>query len=186
MEAYTLKNISTEQKELFKRWIADNYEIEEEEDLLEQYDSDIDEASTVILPGLSNIAGSYAMKELDPIAYRCGFLDFLHCLDCHDLNDYDLGTGYIEGEVDDIFEEFVEAVLLQYRYVVNLDERGVYSASVLDCTDKEVFHVENEEDGSLWLCDDGFMKHCEDMDGLTVYLIDMGIIPDDSIIEFVG
>lgn len=70
-----------------------------------------------------------------------------------------------------------------YRHVVDLDERGSYLASVRDEADRTVFEIRagaelGEDETSIF--DDGFMRHRDDMDGLTEYLVHLGIIPAGS------
>lgn len=67
-----------------------------------------------------------------------------------------------------------------YSYVVNLNERGCFSASVYDSNEKSVYEVRGgdelgEDESSL--VDDGFMDHMEDLEGLTSYLQSLSIIP---------
>lgn len=62
-----------------------------------------------------------------------------------------------------------------YHYIVDLDERGIYKAHVEHSeTGQTVFELSNEdEDGNtsdLWIIEDGFMRHTEDMRGLERYL----------------
>lgn len=68
-----------------------------------------------------------------------------------------------------------------YYLVVNLDERGDYSATVYDPNDKAVYQIESA-DQVREMQDDGFLKYKpdEDLDRLTRYLMDMDIIPNFS------
>lgn len=68
-----------------------------------------------------------------------------------------------------------------YYLVVNLDERGEYSATVYNPDDKSVFEIDSAEYMSE-LIEDGFLKYKADEDllGLTRYLISVGIIPKYS------
>lgn len=88
-----------------------------------------------------------------------------------------------------------------YR-VVDMDERGIYRAHVEDADGREVFSYSNEYEeerevlddegkptgeyetvtilGELWLIDDGYMKHVDDLAGLERYLKEMKIIPWDA------
>jgi hypothetical protein len=61
-------------------------------------------------------------------------------------------------------------------YFTDLDERGEYQAHVLDMdTDETVMTIQNDEDGSLYLIEDGFMHNIDDMGGLLLYLGDLGL-----------
>lgn len=69
-----------------------------------------------------------------------------------------------------------------YAYHVNLDERGDFRADVRDRQGKTVFEIEapaQSEDQST-IFDDGYMKDKHDLDGLTEYLRELGIIPADG------
>lgn len=68
-----------------------------------------------------------------------------------------------------------------YYLVVNLDERGEYSASVYDPNDKSVFEIESAEQVNE-MQTDGFLKYApdEDLDRLTKYLMNMDVIPNGS------
>jgi hypothetical protein len=61
-------------------------------------------------------------------------------------------------------------------YVTDLNERGEYQAHVLDMdTNEIVMTIQNEDDGSLYLIEDGFMRNIEDMDGLLWHMVDAGL-----------
>jgi len=71
-----------------------------------------------------------------------------------------------------------------YAWVIDLNERGYFSAHVEDATGTIVFSCNNEEDdgdggitlGEVWLTADGFMRHIHDVNGLTDYLRNMACI----------
>lgn len=65
------------------------------------------------------------------------------------------------------------------RYNINLDERGDFSATVYDGTDKEVFSISSMEELNQ-LTEDGFMKHGRDVVGLREYLVNVGMLPRDA------
>ena len=79
---------------------------------------------------------------------------------------------------------------IEYEYVVNMDERGVYDADVLNPkTNKSIFNIhydESEEDNPSTPWEDGFMKNEEDMDGLELYLQDLKAIKQTDTIKYVG
>lgn len=50
------------------------------EDYTDQYDEMLDELYEVNIAGYS-FSTAYALKELDPIAYRCGLLDYVDSLE---------------------------------------------------------------------------------------------------------
>jgi len=61
-------------------------------------------------------------------------------------------------------------------YYVNLDERGDFYADVRDPSGATIFEVRSEEDGSIALIEDGFMRHKTDLDGLAEHLVSLGLI----------
>jgi hypothetical protein len=70
-----------------------------------------------------------------------------------------------------------------YKFVVNLNERGSFSASVYDAEDNSVYELRGgdelgEDESSL--VDDGFIRSFEDLDGLAKYLQSIGIIPANT------
>lgn len=72
-----------------------------------------------------------------------------------------------------------------YGYYVNLDERGSFNADVRDRSGKSVYEVkagDELKEGESSIFEDGFMKHKDDLVGLTKYLREMGVIEKDSII----
>jgi hypothetical protein len=74
------------------------------------------------------------------------------------------------------------------HYIVDLDERGIYKCHVENCNGKIIWEASNEdeEDGEFWPVRDGFMKNTKDMNGLTDYLIDLGIIRESVSIKYIG
>ncbi len=68
-----------------------------------------------------------------------------------------------------------------FYLVVNLDERGEYSADVRNPKDEVVYSIEDSEQMNS-LIQDGFLKYKadEDLNRLTKYLMDLGIIPNNS------
>ena len=86
---------------------------------------------------------------------------------------------YTLGEIHKYFD-----IARLYGWVIDLDERGSFWAHVEDAGGTIVFSCNNEEDdgegnitlGELWLTADGFMRHSEDMSGLTGYLASVGVI----------
>jgi hypothetical protein len=72
----------------------------------------------------------------------------------------------------------------QFGYITDLDERGEYQAHVLDMdTDEIIMAIQNDEDGSLYLVADGFMKHVDDMAGLLWHMVDVGLAHKGDTLE---
>jgi hypothetical protein len=61
-------------------------------------------------------------------------------------------------------------------FYINLDERGAFYADLRDENEESLYEIHSEDDGSISLIEDGFMRHKEDLDGLQAYLVDMGMI----------
>jgi hypothetical protein len=73
-----------------------------------------------------------------------------------------------------------------FGYVINLDERGSFSADVRDLKDRTLYEVksDDEEEGVIWQVEDGFMKHARDINGLHQYLIHLDILkPTDRLLS---
>lgn len=71
-----------------------------------------------------------------------------------------------------------------YGYYVDLDERGVFQASVRDEDDSIIYSIDTSEDTfDIFEC--GFMRNTSDIQGLTGYLVDMEVIqPEDRILGY--
>lgn len=67
-----------------------------------------------------------------------------------------------------------------FGYYVNLDERGDFYADVRDPSGETVFELHAEEDGTIGLIEDGFMRHKTDLGGLRDHLADLGLIGPDA------
>jgi hypothetical protein len=76
----------------------------------------------------------------------------------------------------------------QLTYTVDLDERGVFKAHVANDYGTVLFEINSEDDdeGQIWLVEDGFMRHARDVDGLHDYLISMGIAKAVSTLRIEG
>ena len=64
-----------------------------------------------------------------------------------------------------------------YTFTENLNERGIWSFSVYDADEREVYayRFEGGEDESS-IIEDGFMRHQSDFVGLAKYLTSLGIL----------
>lgn len=74
----------------------------------------------------------------------------------------------------------------KFCYSIDLDERGVFRASVSDAKDKTVFSIhiddadEDADSSDSNIFEDGFMKHPNDIAGLEEYLKSLGVIPKNG------
>lgn len=64
------------------------------------------------------------------------------------------------------------------KYYINLDERGEFFADVRR-DDKTIFEIKGSE-----IFEDGFMKHKNDLIGLSQHLYELGILGYAEKIEF--
>ena len=80
--------------------------------------------------------------------------------------------------------EILASEIPRFEYHINLDERGSFYADVRNAaTNETVFEIKagnelGEDETSIF--EDGFMRDKHDMDGLTSYLTDLGIIPQGA------
>lgn len=141
-----IKDLSAEELSRFAEWIAEEYDILSEDEVEKLWDECLDEYP-VNIAGLK-FSASYALQQLDPTAYRCGFSEFTDG-DYYDLCDYSLGDGWIETDPEELLEDFMDQVLLQYHYIVDVVECPIYR---MPCTltglDAE---LDNCEEGSYIL-----------------------------------
>ena len=80
-----------------------------------------------------------------------------------------------------------------YSYIIDLNERGMFTAHVENKNGNEILGITNDdnednENGQLWLIEDGYMKHITDLVGLKDYLLNTVQIvnPDDKIVMVGG
>lgn len=81
----------------------DNFEIGEDK-YDENYDEWLDEIYGEIMIGNISFLPSRILKELDPIAYRCGFSDYIDSLDIEDDEEYQ----ELQTELEEAKEELAE------------------------------------------------------------------------------
>lgn len=81
----------------------DNFEIDEDK-YDENYDEGLDEIYGEIMIGNISFLPSRILKELDPIAYRCGFSDYIDSLDIEDDEEYQ----ELQTELEEVKEELAE------------------------------------------------------------------------------
>ena len=89
-------------------------------------------------------------------------------------------------EASELADVEPEAEPTTYKLVVDLNERGSFRAHVENYKGEEVFsYVGGDElaDDETDLAEDGFLRHLTDKEGLTLYLIDLKVIPHDSTID---
>lgn len=69
-----------------------------------------------------------------------------------------------------------------YGYRINLDERGLFSADVVEDDGHELYEVKSDPDAwdEIHEVEDGWMRHARDLVGLTAYLVHLGKIARGS------
>jgi methyl coenzyme M reductase subunit C-like uncharacterized protein (methanogenesis marker protein 7) len=94
-------NLTTEQEAI----IEERLQGKSEDEMKEVYDEYIDDESNseVNILGLT-YSPSQVLKEIDPIAYRCYFNDWLDGMDLVEIDGY----YYDTKEVEDLLEELAE------------------------------------------------------------------------------
>jgi len=102
----------------------------------------------------------------------------------NDINYYDPERVYVGvgGFIPYVFEKGGKNTrFTDYYLVVNLDERGLYSADVRNPMDEIVYKINSAEEMNQMI-EDGFLKYKadEDLNRLTKYLMDMDFIPNGS------
>jgi predicted nuclease with TOPRIM domain len=96
-----------------KEWDRDNIELDPD-DYEEQFCSMMDDEGDVIIWGYT-YSPSYALKELDPTAFRCSLNDYVSCLDIEDTKEYkelqeeieslEENVSNLEDELSDLEDE---------------------------------------------------------------------------------
>lgn len=73
-----------------------------------------------------------------------------------------------------------------YTFHVDLDERGMFHASVRNRNDRVLFEIkldealpEEEQSNPI---QDGWMKHNRDLKGLREYLVHLGVVTDKAVL----
>ena len=69
-----MKTLEKKDAALFLAWLEENNHIIPERDIERMYEDMLDEYPVVI--GSLEYSGSHVLQNIDPIAYRCGFLDY--------------------------------------------------------------------------------------------------------------
>ncbi len=89
-----LKNKLSSKKQDLK-----NFEIDPD-DFETEFDDLLNESGPVRIAGLE-FDQAYALKELDPTAYRCGLLDYIDSIDKSEVEEY----KNLESEIEDLESE---------------------------------------------------------------------------------
>ena len=71
------------------------------DDYEDQFDESLDDSIPEIEIGCLTYSPSHVLKNVDPVAYRCGLNDFVDSLDIEDSDEY----KELQSEIDDIQDE---------------------------------------------------------------------------------
>lgn len=77
------------------------YQIITESEALEMYEEMLDECNPMVTIGSLQYFPSTVLKEVDPIAYRCGFNDYVDSLTDSDIYVEDLTDSEINLETEE-------------------------------------------------------------------------------------
>jgi hypothetical protein len=69
-----------------------------------------------------------------------------------------------------------------FGYYINLDERGDFYADVRDVSGESVFEIRVDAGDEDNIFTDGFMSDKNDIMGLKAYMVDLGILKEDSLL----
>lgn len=84
------------------------------------------------------------------------------------------------GDVKTAIENLQENYSPEFHYMINMDERGEFSADVRDDSGKTIYEIKNDEEGNVPEIEDGFMRHTTDIEGLEKHLKSLDIMPKKS------
>lgn len=91
---------------------------------------------------------------------------------------YELVSEELNNEIIEEWEQDQEKIT--FHYFIDLDERGEFYADIRDNEGNTVYEIKTNEEGTIDLIDNGFIKNTKDLLGLEKYLKKMNIIPHDS------
>lgn len=93
--------------------------------------------------------------------------------------------GYPIGEMQCISHKSLSPVVRQFKFIVDLDERGEFNFHVEDEGEKIVYESHNDlgDLDTSTIFQDGFMKDAGDLAGLRDYLASLGIMGKDDVLS---
>ena len=96
-------------KAIFLDWLRDNGYVVTESEVEREYDAELDEYPVVI--GSLEYSGSHVLQNIDPIAYRCGFLDYVDSMSLDQLCDYGMDSDDYVEDIDSLWDDFEEMLV---------------------------------------------------------------------------
>ena len=91
---------------IFLSWLEENDHIITERDAERMYGDMLDEYPVVI--GSLEYSGSHVLQNIDPIAYRCGFLDYVDSMSLDQLCDYGMDSDDYVEDIDSLWDDFYD------------------------------------------------------------------------------
>lgn len=104
MKAQQITKQSDKVKAMFLSWLEENDHIITERDAERMYEDMLDEYPVVI--GSLEYSCSHVLQKVDPIAYRCGFLDYVDSLGLDQLCDYGMDSDDYVEDIDSLWDDF--------------------------------------------------------------------------------
>ena len=104
-----MKTLEKKDAALFLAWLEENDHIITESEVERQYDDILDEYPVVI--GSLEYSGSHVLQNIDPIAYRCGFLDYVDSMSLDQLCDYGMDSDDYVEDIDSLWDDFEEMLV---------------------------------------------------------------------------
>ena len=96
---------------LFLEWLRENDHIITERDAERMYADMLEEYPVVI--GSLKYSGSHVLQNIDPIAYRCGFLDFVDGQQFSQLCDYGMDSDDYVEDIDRLWDMYQDGEELE-------------------------------------------------------------------------
>lgn len=105
-----MKTLEKKDAALFLAWLEENDHILTESEVEREYDAELDEYPVVI--GSLEYSGSHVLQNIDPIAYRCGFLDYVDSMSLDQLCDYGMDSDDYVEDIDSLWYDFEDKMLV--------------------------------------------------------------------------
>lgn len=121
------------------KWVTELEELSDGE-LHDKYDEFLDDVYDKVKIGAYEYATSMAIKEVDPVAYRCGFSDWLDDVVNNQKELYELNDAYyIEdpSEPEDYWEDPYSHTNGHYEWVIPFDCAKAIDENPIEIEDKE-------------------------------------------------
>ena len=101
-----MKTLEKKEAAIFLSWLEENDHIITESEVERMYKDMLDEYPVVI--GSLEYSGSHVLQNIDPIAYRCGFLDYVDSRGLNQLCDYGMDSDDYVEDIDRLWDMYKE------------------------------------------------------------------------------